>query len=84
MLLSIFEIITEKLMQEQETGLFAFKNVRMLRTVRKFRIARHLRAVQTIIFVMVKSYKSFIDITPKPQNPKEVKKYLEAYYILYT
>ena len=65
-LLSLFELAAESLMQGDGTGLSAFKTVRMLRTFRVFRIARLLRALesmQTIIHVMVKSYKSFIYIT---------------------
>lgn len=65
-MLSIFEMIANALLEGGGGGLSAFKTVRMLRTFRVFRIARLLRALesmQTIIGVMVRSYKSFIYIT---------------------
>ena len=51
-LLSVFEMIADALMEEGGGSLSAFKTVRMLRTFRVFRIARLLRALksmQTII-----------------------------------
>jgi hypothetical protein len=67
-ILSVVEIVAEAILagEGEETGMAAFKTVRMLRTFRVFRIARLLRALesmQTIIAVMIKSYKSFIYIT---------------------
>ena len=67
-MLSIFEMVSEAILKGEGggLGLSAFKTVRMLRTFRVFRIARLLRALesmQTIIGVMVRSYKSFIYIT---------------------
>jgi len=68
-MLSIFEMVSEAILSGQSgegLSLSAFKTVRMLRTFRVFRIARLLRALesmQTIIGVMVRSYKSFIYIT---------------------
>ena len=44
-LLSIFEMVMEQLMQGQGADLSAFKTIRMLRTFRVFRIARLLRAL---------------------------------------
>ena len=66
-LLSVIEMVAELIMSGGGgADLSAFKTVRMLRSFRVFRIARLLRALelmQTIIHVMVKSYKSFIYIT---------------------
>lgn len=65
-ILSVVEMIAERIVEGEELGLGAFKTIRMLRTFRVFRIARLLRALksmQTILGVMVRSYKSFIYIT---------------------
>lgn len=67
-LLSILELVLNSVLANEDggLGLDAFKTIRMLRTFRVFRIARLLRALksmQTIIGVMMRSYKSFIYIT---------------------
>lgn len=65
-ILSVVEMIAETIVAGDGLGLGAFKTIRMLRTFRVFRIARLLRALksmQTILGVMVRSYKSFIYIT---------------------
>lgn len=65
-LLSVFEMLAEWILEGQDVGMSAFKAVRLFRTFRVFRIARLLRALesmQTILGVMARSYKSFIYIT---------------------
>ena len=47
-LLSIFEMVAEELMNGEGADLSAFKTVRMLRTFRVFRIARLLRALESM------------------------------------
>jgi hypothetical protein len=65
-ILSVVEMIAATMVTGEGLGLGAFKTIRMLRTFRVFRIARLLRALksmQTILGVMMRSYKSFIYIT---------------------
>mmetsp|Transcript_7183 Transcript_7183/g.12108 ORF Transcript_7183/g.12108 Transcript_7183/m.12108 type:complete len:1503 (-) Transcript_7183:75-4583(-) len=65
-MLSVVELLSDALLDNQNVSLSAFKTVRMFRTFRVFRVARLLRALQsmqTILGVMSRSYKSFIYIT---------------------
>lgn len=65
-LLSIFEIIYQKIQEGKGTNLSAFKTMRLFRTFRVFRIARLLRALesmQMILKVIATSYTSYIYIT---------------------
>lgn len=65
-LLSIFEIIYQKIQEGKGVSLSAFKTMRLFRTFRVFRIARLLRALesmQMILKVIATSYTSYIYIT---------------------
>ena len=65
-LLSIFEIIYQKMQEGQGVSLSAFKTMRLFRTFRVFRIARLLRALesmQMILRVIAASYTSYVYIT---------------------
>lgn len=65
-LLSIFEIIYQKMQEGKGVSLSAFKTMRLFRTFRVFRIARLLRALesmQMILKVVAASYMSYVYIT---------------------
>lgn len=65
-LLSIFEIIYQKMQEGKGVSLSAFKTMRLFRTFRVFRIARLLRALesmQMILKVIAASYMSYVYIT---------------------